>query len=428
MRVIAFSFLLLVAACATAPSEAGRRTIDIAAERWVRMALEIETHEEGYVDAYFGPESWRTEAERNPRSVEELMNAAHQLAFDLRGVLLHDDDQDSVQRARFLHEQVESALFRLGMLEGMRAPFRQEAEALFAMPILVQPLESYDAPLARIEALLPGAGSPAERMSAFRARSEIPADRAQAVMERAIAECRARTAAHLDLPANEAFRLEFVTGQSWGAYNWYQGDNRSLIQINMDRPLQIASALGYGCHEGYPGHHVQGIYNERNYEERGWVEYSLMPLYGPMSPLAEAAGNYGIALAFPGEQRLAFERDVLYPLAGLDPQIAVEHAAMREELDAMSGVGVTIAAMYLDGEIDRARALELKQRYQLMSPQAAEQSLRFVEHYRAYVVNYDLGEQRVREYVERQGDTPEARWAAFERLMTRPTLPLDLSP
>jgi hypothetical protein len=135
-----------------------------------------------------------------------------------------------------------------------------------------------------------------------------------------------------------------------------------------------------------------------------------------------------VALAFPGEERLAFERDVLYPLAGLDPQIAVETAAMREALDGLSGVGVTIAAMYLDGEVDRARALELKQRYQLMSPQAAEQSLRFVEHYRAYVINYDLGEARVRDYVEREGGTPQERWAAFERLMTQPTLPLDLSP
>ncbi len=428
MRTVASFLLLLCAACATASPQGARPAIDVAAERWVRMALEIDTHEEGYVDAYFGPESWRDEAGQNPRSVAELAAAAHELAADLRAVITSDADPESARRARYLHEQVESAVFRLGMIEGMRAPFREEAEALFAMPILVQPLESYDAALARIEALLPGEGSLAERMTAFRARSEIPADRVSAVVERAIAECRARTAAHLDLPANESFRIEFVSGESWGAYNWYQGGNQSLIQVNMDRPLQIGSALGFGCHEGYPGHHLQGIYNERNYEERGWVEYSVMPLYAPVSPLNEGAGNYGVALAFPGPQRLAFERDVLYPLAGLDPQIAVETAAMREAIDSLSGIGVTIAALYLDGEIGRDRALELKQRYQLMSPQAAEQSLRFVEHYRAYVINYDLGEALVRNYVEREGETPAERWAAFERLMTQPTLPLDLSP
>jgi hypothetical protein len=196
----------------------------------------------------------------------------------------------------------------------------------------------------------------------------------------------------------------------------------------MDRPLTIASALGYGCHEGYPGHHLQGIINERKYEERGWIEFSLLPLYSPTSPLAEGGGNYGIDLAFPGDERLAFERDVLYPLAGLDPRIATENAALRAEMQDMAGIGVTIAAMYLDGRVDREGAIALKQRYEFLSRERAEQSLRFAETYRSYVLNYDLGEARVREYVEREGDTPEERWAAYIRLFSEPTLPSDLSP
>ena len=34
--------------------------------------------------------------------------------------------------------------------------------------------------------------------------------------------------AHLHLPSNERFELQFVKDQPWGAYNWYQGDNHSL--------------------------------------------------------------------------------------------------------------------------------------------------------------------------------------------------------
>ena len=346
----------------------------------------------------------------------------------MRSVYARDTDPDSVRRARYLIEQVESARFRLGMIRGERASFLAEVDALFAMPITLRPIESYDAALARLDALLPGDGTLAERMGAFRRRSEIPSDRVQVVMDRAIAECRARTAAHLDLPENESFSMEFVTGESWGAYNWYQGENQSLIQVNMDRPLQIGSSLVYGCHEGYPGHHVQGIYNERNYRERGWVEYSVAPLYAPVSPLNEGGANYGVELAFPGDERMRFERDVLYPLAGLDPHVAVENAAMRAALDDLMGVGATIAALYLDREIDRERAIELKQRYELMSRERAEQSLRFVERYRAYVINYDLGEALVRDYVERAGATPDEHWAAFERILTEPTLPTDLLP
>jgi len=431
MRTIfAVILALVLAACAStsAPSAGARRTIDIAAEQWVRIALEIDTYEEGYVDAYFGPGEWRERARANPRTVVELTAATGHLGSVLRAVAVNDTDQQTQQRARFLIAQVDSASFRLSMIGGARASFREEAERLFAFPLVLRPLESYDAALARVEALLPGDGAAHERMAALLDRTTIPAERLRPVMERAIAECRARTAARYDLPANEAFRIEFVNGQSWGAYNWYQGGHRSLIQVNTDHPPTIASALVYGCHEGYPGHHVQGIYNERHYRENGWVEYALAPLYGPASPLAEGAGNYGVTLAFPGDERMIFERDVLSPMAGLDPSAAMQANALFEAMSELEGVGVTIQAMFLDGEIDRERAIALLQRYELNSREGAEQSLRFAEHYRAYIINYEMGEALVRTYVERVGDAPAERWAAFERIMTEPTLPTDLMP
>jgi hypothetical protein len=264
-------------------------------------------------------------------------------------------------------------------------------------------------------------------------------------MDRAIAECRARTRAHLTLPENEDFRMEFVTGQSWSAYNWYQGGNQSLIQVNTDIPPTIDRALGLACHEGYPGHHVQGISNERNYRERGWIEYSVAPLYHPSAPLNEGGGNFGVQLAFPGEERLAFERDVLYPLAGLDPAGARAYYDLQQALNALQGARLTIAADYLNdtnvtqeyidlhpelrGPIMRERAIEQTQRYLLVSRARAEQLIAFTERYRSYVINYVSGEDLIRNYVNRVGGSDvNARWAAFERIMSEPTLPRDLLP
>jgi uncharacterized protein (DUF885 family) len=34
-------------------------------------------------------------------------------------------------------------------------------------------------------------------------------------------------------------------------------------------PVSIGNVLVLGCHEGYPGHHVQGIYNEREFSHEG---------------------------------------------------------------------------------------------------------------------------------------------------------------
>ena len=56
-------------------------------------------------------------------------------------------------------------------------------------------------------------------------------------MDAAIAECRRRTPVHIASTENERFTMAFVKGQPWSAYNWYKGDNQSLIEINTDWPI-----------------------------------------------------------------------------------------------------------------------------------------------------------------------------------------------
>ncbi|MCW5771076.1 MAG: hypothetical protein KIT16_05520 [Rhodospirillaceae bacterium] len=122
---------------------------------------------------------------------------------------------------------------------------------------------------------------------------------------------------------------------------------------------------------------------------------------------------------------MAFERGTLYPLAGLDPATAPAYDALQRAIAELSGAFITIAAMFIDGEIDRGPALELIQRYRLLSRARAEQALSFVEQYRSYVINYGAGEEIVRAHVMRAGDIA-AQWAAYLRIFAEPTLPADL--
>lgn len=422
MRALLLAMALAVAAC----SPRAEPDLNPLAESYVRLALEIGAHEEGYIDAYYGPPEWKTEAEANPRSTADLKAAADALSAQITEALSHARDEAVQRRGRTLAAYVSSARFRLDMIDGERVPFADEAERLFALRPTLRPLDSYDAALARLEALVPGRGPLADRVQAVRDRYIIPHDKLLAVMQAAIAECRRRTAEQIDLPENENFELELVTGQSWGAYNWYRGDNHSLIQVNTDQPIFIDGAIGYGCHEGYPGHHVQGISAERLYRDRGWVEFSIMPLFSPQGPLNEGGGNYGVDLAFPGDEKLAFERDVLFPLAGLDPATAPALADLQEAMDDLRGATLTVQQMYLDGQINRAQAIELAQRYGVTSRARAERSLAFADHYRSYVINYSSGEDVVRAFVERAGADNDARWRAYESILTQPTLPADL--
>lgn len=422
-HIVAALSALLLAACASMESGA-MRDINELAEDYVRLALEIDTYEPGYVDAYFGPAEWREAAKANPRTQLALKAEADRLVAALSAYA--SADEASAQRAKVLAANVSSARFRLDMIDGVRAPFVEEAQRLFALTPELKPLSDYDAALARIEEIVPGDGPLSIRVQAFRARYAVPADKLDAVMHASIAECRRRTAAHIALPEGESFTMELVKDKSWGAYNYYLGGNRSLIQINTDLPVSIGNVLVLGCHEGYPGHHVQGIYNERAYRTKGWPEYSIAPLYAPAAPLNEGGADFGLDLAFPGEERLAFEMNVLYPLAGLDPATAPAFDALRRATAELDGALLTISQMHLDGVISRERAIELAERYRLVGREAAEQSLDFEAEYRSYVINYSSGESLVRDYVDRVGNDPAARWAAYEHILSTPVLPADL--
>ena len=428
---MAKSLLALVAAmlvwgCAT-PSPAESDSLDGLARDYVRLTLEADTHEEGYVDAYYGPPEWRAAARANPRTAAQLAAAAADLHARVSALPVPADALEGRRRA-FLIAQLKAARTRLRMIQGERLSFAEEAEGLFGVTPELKPLSDYDPVLARIGALVPGPGTLPDRVEAFMNRFTIPADRLDSVMRAAIAECRRRTLEHIPLPAGESFTLEFVTDKSWSGYNWYQGEYRSLIQVNTDLPVRLSRAVDLGCHEGYPGHHAYNILLERELARGlGWTEFMVYPLYSPQSFIAEGTANYGIELAFPGDERLAFETRNLYPLAGLPTADAARYLALQEAIQELSGARFTIARDYLEGRLTRAQAVDLAQRYQLISQARAEQSIAFTDQYRSYVINYGLGREMAKNHIEGAGPDPAARWAAMRRILSEPTLPSDLA-
>jgi len=288
-------------------------------------------------------------------------------------------------------------------------------------------MSEFDAVLAELDALLPGEGSTADRVNAFRNKFAIPKDKLKPVFDTAIAECRIRTQKYFNLPETEKFRMEFVNDKSWSGYNYYQGNYESLIQINTDFPITIDRAVDLGCHEGYPGHHVWNLFIERELVgKRGWIEYSVNPLFGPFGPLAEGSGNFGILLAFPGDEKAKYETEVLYPIAGLDTAESETFNKVLELESKLSHATNDIARRYLDGELSKEEAVPLIQKYYLQSYEKSEQRLRFVDKYRGYVINYNIGQDIVRDYIAKAGSDPEAQWAAFRDMLTIPLTPSDM--
>jgi hypothetical protein len=435
MRFVLPVLLILATAtsCATnskpmaTTSATASAALDDIAEAYVHLTLETGEHEPGYVDAYYGPAAWAEQAKAAKRSLPDLRAATDAHIQRAQAVETGSLTALEIRRKQLLIAQLTAATTRMAMIAGEKLAFDAEAEGLYALRPVLKPLGDYDPMLQRLEAVFPGDGPLWQRVDAFASTTAISPDKLQAVMHASIAECKRRTLEHIPLPADEKFTLELVTGQPWSGYNWYKGNATSVIQINTDLPVLMSRAVDLGCHEGYPGHHVLNmLLEQRLYKRRGWIEFTVYPLYSPMSLIAEGSANFGIELAFPGEEKLAFERDVLYPLAGLDPELAARDAQLQQARSELAGARLTIARDYLDGRIDRAEAVRLAQKYQLMSAERAEQSIAFTDRYRSYVINYGLGLELVRGYVDAAGETHEARWAAMERILSEPTIPADL--
>ena len=418
-----------VAACqGKPPPQAGKAQVDAIARDYVLLSLEIGEKEEGYIDAYYGPPEIQAQAKADAAklSLPELAKRTEQLQARV-AALPADGDSMEARRVRFLAAQLTAAGTRLRMMQGEKLSFADEAKGLFGVAPDIKPLESYDAVIAKIDALVPGSGPLPERVEAFQNRFNIPTDRLKPVFDAAIAECKRRTLEHIALPKNESFTMEFVTGKSWSGYNYYKGNAHSLIQVNTDLPIRIGRAVDLGCHEGYPGHHVlNALLEEKLTKGQGWIEFSVYPLYSPQSLIAEGSANYGIDLAFPGDDQLKFETATIYPLAGLPTADAAKYLALGEAMKDLAGARFTIARDYLEGKIDRAEAVRLSQKYQLQSKERAEKSMDFTDQYRTYVINYGLGQDMVRAYVEAAGSDPKARWARMEKILSEPTLPSDL--
>jgi hypothetical protein len=410
--------------------EATEDAMNLLAERYVRLVLGVGLHDADYVDAFYGPAEWRPETEAARTALDALDREAADVLTRLESTGPGGDGLARLRHA-YLTRQLQALRSRVAMLQGSRLTFDEESRALYDAVAPVHREAELQAALDALDARLPGEEPLQARVVAFRARFVIPPARLDATFQAAIAGCRSRTLARVALPDEERFTVEYVTDRSWSGYNWYQGGFQSLIQVNTDLPIHVDRAIDLACHEGYPGHHVYNVLLEQALvRDRGWIEFSVYALFSPQSLIAEGSANAGIDIAFPRTERLAFEREVVFPAAGLDPSAAEDYYDVLALLDRLSYAGNEAARRYLDGMIDAGEAARWLERYGLYDPARAAQRVRFIDQYRSYVINYNLGRDMVRRHVEVEAGPdagPGRRWEVFAALLSSPALPSGLA-
>jgi hypothetical protein len=418
--------MLLVAALAVAACGPSPGDMDDFAQEYLYLELSMGLHDGGHVDAYFGPDELKEAAEQTALSLDQILKASKDLSARLSSI---DPGSDEMLAMRIdgLIARLHALDTRIAINKGEYLDFDEESFALFGSTAPLNDASHFDEILQQIDALLPGEGPLAARVEVFNDQFVIPLDKLSSVFETAMDECRKRTLEHIDLPEGESFTIEYVNDKPWSGYNWYQGDSISLIQVNTDFPIHISRAVDLGCHEGYPGHHTFNALLEKNLvDDAGWMEYSLYPLFSPQSLIAEGSGNYGIDLAFPGGERIEYEKSTLFPLAGLDADNADLYYEVSALIAKLNFAGNEAARGYLNGDMTREEAAAWLQNYAMMPADKSLQRTRFIDTYRSYVINYNHGKAMVTDYVERDRADADERWARFEAMLSSPMLPSDL--
>jgi hypothetical protein len=424
----------ILLAAVVVSSQAPADPLKDVAERYVKLVLAMGLHDADYVDAYYGPPEWRKQVQAEKPSLAEIDTRAAALVADVArspaAPPVKSDAELWRLRRQYLERQLLALRARVSMLQGKKFTFDEESRALYDAVAPRFAEKDFEAVIAKLETRLPGDGPLIGRYEQYKQAFVIPRERLDQVFRAAIRACRDRTTQYVELPPSESFTVEYVTGKSWSGYNWYQGNYKSLIQVNTDLSIYIDRAIDLACHEGYPGHHVYNALLEKNLvRDRGWVEFSVYALFSPQSLIAEGTANYGIEVAFTREDRLSFETDVLFPLAKLEGSRAKEYYEILELTEQLSYAGNEAARRYLDGQIDAKAAVAWLERYAMMPRPRAEQRLKFFEQYRSYVINYNLGKDLVKAYIERRtrGDSaPARRWREFAALLSSPRLPSGL--
>jgi hypothetical protein len=404
------------------------------AERYVKLVLAVGQHDADYVDAFYGPPDWRKDVETTKPGLATIDQQAMALGRELAKVPASPPVARDAElwklRLEYLGRQLSALRARVGMLQGKRLTFDEESRALYDAVAPTKTAADFEAILKQLDARLPGTGPILERYDAFKKTFVIPPARVDRVFKEAIRSCRERTLMHVELPSEERFTVEYVTNKSWSGYNWYQGQYRSVIQVNTDLPIYIDRAIDLACHEGYPGHHVYNALLEKHLvRDRGWVEFTVYPLFSPQSLIAEGTANYGIEVAFSPEDRLAYERDVLFPLAGLDATKVKDYYDVFALVDKLSYAGNEAARQYINGTLDRNGAVDWLEKYAMYPRPRAEQRVRFIDQYRSYVINYNLGKDLIRDFVIKKAGrnaNDARRWQVFAELLSSPRLPSGL--
>jgi hypothetical protein len=375
-------------------------------ERYLELGLRLGRHVEGIVDAYFGPPEVAATVDAEPTlDPRELVSGAEALLAELEDGWLRD--------------QLVGLRTYAGVLAGESGSYADEVEGCYGVRPTWTDEAVFTAAHERMEELVPGDGSLAERYERWQNAIVVPAEQVERTMAAVIDEARAWTRRRVELPAGEGVVVEIVRDKPWLASCDYLGGLRSRIAVNVDLPMSAIELLHLAIHETYPGHHVERCLKEHLLVRgRGLLEETIVLVPTPQSLVTEGIAELAAEVVFEGDGAAALAA----PMHDLGLELDLAHAVAVEHAREPCGWAEVNAALLLhDGGGSEVEARAYLERWGLMTPNLAAHMIRFFTEpaSRTYVMNYSAGRDLCRSYVAGRPDR-------FRRLLSEQVRVRDL--
>jgi hypothetical protein len=367
-------------------------------QRYVRLGLQLGRHDDGVVDAYFGPPELAAEVQAAaPVELPKLVSDAEALLAEL------DDG--------WLRDQVSALRTYAGVLAGESWSYADEAEACYGVRPVFTDEAVFSAAHDQLEDLLPGSGALGERYQHWRDSMLVPAERSERLFAAVVDEARSQTKRLVELPNDERIVLEATSNVPWLGYNFYQGDLCGRVAINVGVSKSAIELVDLALHETYPGHQAERASKEHLLvRARGMAEETLVLAFSPQSVISEGIARLAPRVLLDGDGGQAFAdlvRDHGVEIE-LDHTLAIERA-----IGPCEWAQVNAALMLHERGASEAEAREYLLRWGLLGPELAGHVVRFITDptSRTYIVVYPAGLALCRDFVA-------GNVSRFRRLLT----------
>lgn len=322
--------------------------MDEIALRYLLLGLRLGRHLPGFVASYNGPAELSEAVDGEPLTPSaELHDEAMQLAG--MAAELPADTPALRRRIAWLVAQVGAIGALARWVGGEEIGYVDLVEDLYDIEVQLEPDATFDTARRMLGSALPGGAPLRERLAAHDARGRIPPERAVALASELSARLRTRTRAQLWLPDRESVRIEAVGDVAWTVDARYLGACRSVIRVNLDRPLTFATLVEIAAQEAYPGHHAEASVKDELLVAAGHGELTLIAALSPQSLVSNGMAAIGREVVM-SDQELGAELQRLGRSVDRQLDVQAELMVQRARRLLSSALGNAAVALHRDGE------------------------------------------------------------------------------